>query len=317
MHFRPPQQSRKRDRLHRLRLAPTKPTSVVTAETDEIVLSVIVPVKDGLPLLCEQLQALISQRCCHRWEIIVADNGSSDRTAEVVDGYIPRNPRLRLVDASSVIGPGATRNLGARCARGDILAFCDADDVVYPGWVESWVSALEDADVAGGLSDYWSLNPVPPPLVRVPRPPPAGRQFGFLEAAGSGNMAVRREAFESVGGFDEDLLVGEDTDLSWRLQLAGYKFTLGEGVICRREASGAYAFFKRSIQYGRCGPILYQRYRRFGLRSEPTAAIWAWLYVVATIPRLRDPAFRRSWAAVTGWRIGCLVESCKRRVFFP
>ena len=104
-------------------------------------------------------------------------------------------------------------------------------------------------------------------------------------------MAVRREAFESVGGFDEDLLVGEDTDLSWRLQLAGYKFTLGEGVICRREASGAYAFFKRSIQYGRCGPILYQRYRRFGLRSEPTAAIWAWLYVVATIPRLRDPAF--------------------------
>ena len=42
-------------------------------------------------------------------------------------------------------------------------------------------------------------------------------------------MAVRRDAFERVCGFDEDLAVGEDVDLCWRMQLAGYRFTIGEG----------------------------------------------------------------------------------------
>ena len=61
-------------------------------------------------------------------------------------------------------------------------------------------------------------------------------------------MAVRRDAFERVCGFDEDLAVGEDVDLCWRMQLAGYRFTIGEGVISRREKSGTYALLRRSIQ---------------------------------------------------------------------
>ena len=130
-------------------------------------------------------------------------------------------------------------------------------------------------------------------------------------------MAVRRDAFEQVGGFDEDLAVGEDIDLCWRMQLAGYRFTTGEGVISRRERSGTYALLRRSIQFGRCGPVLYQRYRGAGLRREPLSAVRAWLYLVATSPRLFDTNFRRTWVRNAGWRIGRLMESCKRLVFFP
>ena len=237
-------------------------------DKDEIALSIIVPVKNGLPWLHDQLQALLSQKCCHPWEIIIADNGSNDRTAEVGRSYAQHDPRVRLVNASSVVGPAATRNLGVRSARGSILAFCDADDVVHPGWLNSWVRVLADADVSGGLMDYWSLNDVPPPRPPEPRLPPAGRQFAFLEAAGSGNMAVWRNAFESVGGFDESLIVGEDTDLSWRLQHAGYRFAIGEGVISRREPSGTYGLLRKSFQYGRAGPILYQRHRAQGLQPR-------------------------------------------------
>jgi glycosyltransferase involved in cell wall biosynthesis len=283
----------------------------------EIVISVIVPVKNGLPWLDEQMKALFDQQCCYPWEVIVADNGSTDRSADVVEGLTCQHARLRLVDASSVTGPGATRNVGARFARGDVLAFCDADDVVHPGWVESWAHALADADLAGGLTDYWSLNDLPPPRPAVLRPPPARCQFEYLDAAGSGNMAVRRDAFEQVCGFDEDLAVGEDIDLCWRMQLAGYRFTIGEGVISRREKNGTYALLRRSIQYGRCGPVLYQRYRGAGLRAEPLSAVRAWLYLIATSPRLFDAHSRRIWVRNAGWRIGRLIESCRRLVFFP
>jgi cellulose synthase/poly-beta-1,6-N-acetylglucosamine synthase-like glycosyltransferase len=295
----------------------TKRVAKTDAGADGIAISVIVPVKNGLPWLHQQLQALLSQRCSSPWEIVVVDNASTDGTSRVVQGYACKDPRLRLVDASSVTGPAATRNLGARAARGDILAFCDADDVVHPGWVESWQCALADADVAAGTMDSWSLNGLTPPCPAVPRPPPQGRQFRFLDAAGSGNMAVGRDVFGAVGGFDEELLVGEDTDLSWRLQLAGYRFTFGEGVISRRERSGTIALLKRSIQYGRSGPFLYRRYRGRGMRAEPLAALWAWVYVIATLPRLVDPQFRHTWARAAGWRIGSLVESCRCLVFFP
>jgi glycosyltransferase involved in cell wall biosynthesis len=288
-----------------------------TDRLGEVVISVIVPVKNGLPWLDEQMGALLDQQCCFPWEVIVADNASSDLSADVIEELTRRHPRLRLIDASSVTGAGATRNVAARFARGDILAFCDADDVVHPGWVESWAHALADADLAGGLTDYWSLNDVARPSPAVVRPPPARNQFDYLQAATSGNMAVRRDAFAQVGGFDEDLAVGEDIDLSWRMQLAGYRFTIGDGVISRRERSGTYALLRRSIQFGRCGPVLYKRYRCAGLRRESLAAVRAWLYLIATSPRLFDAHFRRTWVRNAGWRIGRLVESCRRLVYFP
>ena len=287
------------------------------AGAEGIAISVILPVKNGLPWLHEQLDALQAQHCSSPWEMVVADNASTDGTRALVQGYAAKDPRLRLVDASSVKGPAATRNLGVRAARGSVLAFCDADDVVHPGWVESWLRALGDADLAAGLNEPWSLNDATPFRSAAPKPPPQRDQFGYLDAAGSGNMAVRRDAFEAVGGFDEELHVGEDTDLCWRLQLAGYRFTMGEGVISRRERSGTMALLRRSIQYGRCGPVLYRRYRSKGLRADPRAAFRAWIYVIVNLPRVVDPQFRQAWARAAGWRIGRLLESIRCLVFFP
>ena len=263
-------------------------------------ISVIVAVRNGLPWLHEQLDALRSQECSSPWEIIVADNGSTDGTIQVAQGYAAQDSRLRIVDASRVKGPAAARNVGVGAASGAILAFCDADDVVHPGWVESWLHALGDADVAAGRNDTWSLNGAPAPQPAVPKPPPQAQQFGFLEAAGSGNMAVRREPFEVVGGFDEDLHVGEDTDLCWRLQLSGYRFAIGSGVISRRESSGTLGLLRRSIDYGRCGPVLYRRYRSEGMRADPYGALRAWAYLIVSLPKLVDPRFRRTWARVAG-----------------
>jgi glycosyltransferase involved in cell wall biosynthesis len=282
------------------------------------VISVIVPVRNGMPWLEEQLRALTEQECALPWEVIVADNNSTDESRVLVQKWAERHTRIRLVDASKVRGPGATRNVGVQAAQGELLAFCDADDVVQPGWLAAHVLALAEADISAGVFDAWSLNGLAAPSPSSYAPPPALGLFGFLPAAGSGNLAVRRHAFEELGGFAEDLMTGEDFDLSWRGQLAGQRFVLSpDAVLARRDQQGFKAVLRRYTAYGRCGPVLYRRFREKGLGRELQTAAKAWVWILVSTPRLVQPEFRGRWARVAGWRTGRLLESMRRRVLFP
>jgi hypothetical protein len=113
------------------------------------------------------------------------------------------------------------RNAAARLATGDVLAFVDADHEIVPAWTSSAVQTLRAANV-GATGALCS-------------PPPGGtwvqRAYGFLrgrpegirevEWLGSGNLAVSRNAFEAVGGFDTSLETCEDVDLCNRLRASG------------------------------------------------------------------------------------------------
>ena len=282
------------------------------------VISVIVPVRNGMPWLEQQLQALAEQRCSEPWEVVVADNGSTDGSRSVVEEWAGRAHMFRLVDASKVKGPGATRNVGARAARGELLAFCDADDVVQPGWLASHLMALANADVVGGAFDYWSLNGLVAPSPPMPSTPSTMSQFGFLPAVMSGNLAVRRHVFEEAGGFAEDLMTGEDIDLSWRLQLRGHRCVVSaDAVVSRRDQRGLLAVFRRFTAYGRCGPVLYRRFRADGLRRDLILAAKTWAWLAVTTPKLLRPQFRAQWVSIAGWRTGRLLESLRQGVFFP
>jgi len=281
------------------------------------VISVIVPVRNGMPWLEQQLRALSEQQCQEPWEVVVADNGSTDESRLVVQEWASLSHMIRLVDASNAKGAGATRNAGVGVARGELLAFCDADDVVQPGWLTAHVLALAEADASGGVVDFWSLNGLATPSPPSYAPPPAVSQFGFLPAAMSCNLAVRRRAFEELGGFAKDLMTGEDYDLCWRLQLSGHRYVLStDAVIARRDRQGFRAVFSRFTAYGRCGPALYRRYKAEGLRRELTVAARTWVWLAVSSPRLLRPEFRAHWASVAGWRIGRLVESVRQRVLF-
>jgi hypothetical protein len=204
-----------------------------------------------------------------------------------------------------------------RAAQGDLLAFCDADDVVHPGWLTAHVLALAEADLSAGVFDAWSLNGLRTPSAPSYSPPPAMTLFGFLPAAGSGNLALRRRVFEEVGGFAEDLMTGEDFDLSWRSQLSGHRLALNtDAVVARRDQRGFKAVFRRYTAYGRCGPILYGRFRADGLRPELVVAAKTWVWLVLSAPRLLQTDFRDRWARIAGWRTGRLVESARQRVLF-
>ncbi len=278
-------------------------------------ISVVVPVRDGMPWLDRQLGALIEQACPEAWELVIVDNGSTDGSHAVARDWAERHERIRWLDASERRGAAAARNAGVRAARGELLAFCDADDIAQPGWLTACVNALAEADVVAGIFDFSSLNgdPKSSPM------PAAMQQFGFLPAGLGANLAVRRKAFEAVGGFAEDLLVGEDIDLCWRLQLDGYRFVIDSGaVVSKRQPAEFRAVFRQASAFGQCGPVLYHRYRSAGARRDLAGAAKSWGWLALRVPRLAwRTGPRTQWARAAGMRTGRLVGSIKERVFFP
>ncbi len=277
-------------------------------------ISVVIPVRNGMPWLEHQLRALAAQQIGFDWEVVVADNGSDDETDSCVLRWSERCPRIHLVDASARTGAGAARNIGAGAANGSLLAFCDADDVVRPGWLASMSAALADADLVAGVFDFSALDGVPQ---SVPVPA-ATRQLGFLPFALGANFGVRREAFEAVRGFSEELSAGEDVDLCWRLQLAGYRFAVNSGAaVEKRERTGVRALFNAAWSYGQCGPRLFRSYRADGMQRDIRGAAKAWVWLVVASPGLVIPNRRRQWLRTFGIRAGRLASSLHQRVFFP
>jgi GT2 family glycosyltransferase len=282
--------------------------------TPRPLVSVVIAVRDGMPWLEEQLCAIAGQKLSAEWEVVVADNGSQDSTRVCVAQWAERVPRIRLVDAALTRGPGAARNAGVKSAGGSLLAFCDADDVVQAGWLSRMVAALDENDVVSGVYDFGSLNGDSERKAT----PHATAQLGFLPFGLGANLAVRSEAFEAVSGFRENFLVGEDIDLCWRLQLAGYRFSLAEAaVVWKREPADTRSILRKAWSYGRCGPRLYRLYRAAGMHRDLRGASKAWLWLFVNVPRLFRQPVRRQWLRTFSIRAGRLAGSVTQHVFFP
>ena len=150
------------------------------------------------------------------FEVIVVDHGSSDQTASLA-----ALRGARLLDARPEANISELRNIGARRARGEMLAFIDADCSVPADWLRQAARYLDRDEVvcfgspplvpdrANWVQQAWFL---------IRRKGRGAGQVAWLESM---NMFVRRRAFLAVGGFDERLLTCEDYDLSLRLGRTG------------------------------------------------------------------------------------------------
>lgn len=186
--------------------------------------SVVVVVKDGEARLGRQLAALDAQVGAPPFEVVIADNGSRDGTREIARrwaGSALRGPvRVVLVDAGGRPGIPYARNQGVLATTGDVIAFCDADDVVSPTWLAALVGAVRSPGLVGGRKDAVTESGRPRPDVA-----PAGlTPTRHLPFAATCNLAVTRDCFFDLGGFDESLppYGFEDVDFCWRAQEAGY-----------------------------------------------------------------------------------------------
>lgn len=276
--------------------------------------SVIVPVHDAAATLGGQLAALAAQDYEGKWELVVADDHSSDESAEVA-----RVQGARVV-ASGGRGPNLARNAGARAARGDFLAFCDADDVADSGWLTGLVAGATRGDLVAGQLDVEQLNDAE---VRSWHRPPAWEHRNpirrFMPAVSTGNAGMWRSAFTAIGGFSEDVVRGEDKDLAWRAQLAGYEIARApEAVMAYRHRSTPGAVAVQHFAWGMANTRLYRRFRACGLgRTRLQDSLHGWAWLGTSVPLLAFSRRRRGlWAAQAGLRAGQLVGSVRHRVVF-
>lgn len=280
--------------------------------------SVIIPAFNAEATLGAQLEALTRQvPSTDAFEVIVADNGSTDRTVAVASEFVDRMP-VRIVDASSRRGPSAARNHGAAFARGDLLLFCDADDIVLDGWVRAISSCAQPGRVAVGATRHCSATPEDDPSWRSGSVA-LSRYLGQVPHVVSNNLAVARTDFEAVAGFDESLRCGEDADLGIRLLHAGCEIApCLEARVAARDRTSIRDQFIQYVQYGRWDVAVYRKHRGVGLhRPSLRAALRDYASLVVHLPRLLDSKKRRSWIVTAGLRCGRLVGSVRERTFLP
>ncbi len=287
-------------------------------------LSIVIPNLDS-PWIGRTLSGLQSQwnlRPPH--EVIVV---GSDRP-----GRVPRDASIRFIETTERVNPAAARNLGVAQAQGEKILFIDADCRPFPGWAERLAAALDRSPVAGGAVTFprspeettvWALADNIASFHELLADRPA--EDDTRGAIGSLNLAVRRDAWDRIGGFDEALTTSEDFDWILRARKAGLPTAFVPDAIVEHAAVRAdrAALEAHATWYGSNFHLFRERHpEAFGtgitwksrgiLRA--TAPLKAWtgaLGIFARHPELRDcrralpgvVAFRRAWyrAVIAEW----------------
>src|SRR5437773_12002153 len=199
-----------------------------------LIASVVIPTRNRRATLTALLERVAPQAAAAGAEVVVADNGSTDGTREVL-ARLAAEGRLRVV-LEPVPGATRARNAGARAARGEVIAFVDDDALPADGWLAALLAPFANPRIAaagarvrlrfaGALPGWWDaalatylaaydLGPEPADLATRP----------WYDSPRGPNLAVRREALLAVGGFNLRLgpragrpSVGEESDLCFRL----------------------------------------------------------------------------------------------------
>jgi glycosyltransferase involved in cell wall biosynthesis len=175
--------------------------------------SVVLLTKNSAKTVRKTLESIFSQTRKPD-EVVVIDGTSTDGTLDIVKQY-----PVKLIKEPS-LGFGYARNLGVQNAEGDIICFIDSDCYAEPDWIEKTLRHFENPEIAGvtGPTRLWNTESMVARFlamvggrIRMPE-----KEF-FMKIAPTMNLAVRKSVISEVGGFDEALARGEDTELTFNI----------------------------------------------------------------------------------------------------
>ena len=173
------------------------------------IVSIVVTALNEQDTIGQCIESLLEQDYPKK-EIIIVDGGSSDRTFEVASAY-----PIKVVQERKK-GPSAGRNKGVAISNGEIIAFTDADCVADRLWLKELIKSFKDsnASVVGGSIDILNNDNFIANCI--------ASRFQGRRSVATWNVAYKRQVINSLGGFDESLIVGEDLDLAFRASKNGY-----------------------------------------------------------------------------------------------
>jgi glycosyltransferase involved in cell wall biosynthesis len=182
-------------------------------------IAVVVPVRNREALLGGLLRALDRQTLAReRFEVIIVDDYSVDRTREVARAWADSDPSRRHLVVSEGKGPGHARNRGLSLATARWIAFTDSDTLPEPDWLEAGLRTVERL---GAVALEGAVEPWPPEAIGPQTHQVINRTGGLYMTA---NMIYGREVLDEVGGFDERFYEPflEDSDLAFRVMDSGH-----------------------------------------------------------------------------------------------
>jgi hypothetical protein len=251
---------------HALREVFTRPPADLLTQAPRV--SVVVCTYNGGRTLGQCLRSL-GALDYPDYEVIVVNDGSTDDVPQVVE----RSPSVRAIHQPNR-GLSEARNAGLRAATGEIVAYTDDDCFVDPDWLTCLVHQLQQTGAAGvggpnlTPEDGWlaacvAACPGQPTHVLV--------SDQIAEHVPGCNMAFRRDALLAVNGCDPIYRkAGDDVDLCWRLQQAGYWITFAPGAfVWHHRRQGPRAYLKQQRGYGEAEALLcFQHPDQFNARGE-------------------------------------------------
>jgi glycosyltransferase involved in cell wall biosynthesis len=270
--------------------------------------SVIMPAYNSAATLPDQLAALGGQDFGGAWEIVIADNGSTDDLAGVVARCateLAGLPPCRVINGSRSAGPGYARTIALLHARGERIAFCDADDVVDTGWLRTLVHALDDADLVTGS--------VAEATTTVLEERGSEELFGSLDfmvgqspgGIWGGNSAFRRRA---LSGFSPDLIYKMDNATGLRALSAGLRWAaVDEARLLYRQPERPTTQFRRGYLNGAGRVQLFREFPEIGYHLTTPWRSLAWLALHA--PVALGSGRRSEWSRIAGSYVGSVVET--------
>jgi glycosyltransferase involved in cell wall biosynthesis len=260
--------------------------------------SIVIPCRNEEPYIARCLNSVLSSDYPReRLEILVADGRSTDGTLPLLVRYAALHPTIVLLDNPRGITP-AGLNVAIRAASGDIVIRMDAH-VTYPAdYISRLVAALQEtgADNVGGV------------IVTVPAdasPTAQAIAVGLSHRFGVGNPVpfgcYRREIFDRIGMFDEELISNQDDEFNFRLITRGGRVLLLPDVLCRYFARRSFRQLARMFyQYGYFKPLVARKVVRvMTARQLIPAALVGCLSSSAALA-LWIPAARYFFALVAG-----------------
>jgi len=213
-------------------------------------ISIIIPALNEERMIGRCLESLAKLAFARdRFEVLVVDNGSRDRTLEIAESFQDRL-NVRVLQKTNV-RISALRNLGACAAAGTILAFLDADCLAPEDWLDR-IFELAGEDGAGVLGAYYLLPENSTWVGRTWHRYQEAPKSGEVSHVPAGDLIMRREDFLRLGGFDETIQTNEDYELCERARKAGMQVRAFPriGVVHLGTAQSLSVFFRKQAWHG-------------------------------------------------------------------
>lgn len=266
--------------------------------------SIIIPCFNAEQTLRATLDSFLSQTC-PSWEAIFVDDGSTDGTKALLADAARFHPRLRVVD-NPRRGPAAARNHGALAvARGDFIAFCDADDLWAADKLQQMAAVFADSQVEaayGRVAFFADLPQRASTTSSLGSDPLSIRMLlGENPVCTMSNLTIRRSAFAATGGFDERLCHNED--LEWLIRLVGQGAQVAgvdQVLTYYRKSAGGLSADLPAMRRGREAALITAE--RFGIRPDAENEAVFLRYLARRALRLDHGAGVALGLALTGLR---------------